>query len=857
MALGGPIPDKSFSVLVFNMEKADEFVNSDALIYVDRFDVQRKTITGMQFTFDEQYDSNQARADQQYDDINARYVERFVGNYETDPILENIFDYTVFNGVAYLSNTHPYTVDSTTYPDPSSDPNLLPFPSIQNTSLVTADNTTETRMMGAWAKSILQNQIFDGVSVMLSSGDFLEIGGLYSTGGTTWKMVSKSDPVVIEDFEVVSEKNVIDYGAVSDGETNNSSVINSIGGYKTIPEGVFGIDNTVNINNLHGEGMIKTSGGLSTTLPSESKNLYNKRIITELNIRFPSYLSALALCSDATYLYPQGLQAFEDKVFLIYGAGGGTSAEMFIVVYSASDLSELTVFKASKTFGEGIAIWREGSNVLLACKHVTEADGNGVGVFDITTLPANLSAPSPDFFHDINIFSLICSDANHVYVQIRNLQGNIVPRNLFYQYDKAFNFIGTKVFDHTVFGTISASSYYSKIQTINSFNGGFICSCGSAIRDPDAPETTKSQLGIREFTSSGGLKREAMLSYDKTKQILEDNGYIVDLLEYEGGCEYNGMVLSLMVTRSHVEPVGGLLLIEEASSNGIDFTSAMSNKSISSSNTFGRRMVAQDNNGIINPETGIVFSELSEILEWMLQSETSVCEIYTTGTALTDIMGEVIPSGAFLKCLTGNFFSFEVTISSTTQNTKLWCTRTGLNTYTQQTFNVTYNNDAYVDGATGIYIGSQGRDKIVTRIDSSLDLSHSEFWNPNGAVGSIRTSGSTTTYLTSSDPRLKTEFQEFTAEEIKETIGNLAQCVGKFSWLSNNQQIVGFNAHKVLDINGLGSEIASDGEGGRDSKIGEKYIDDNGEEKRVSPASIDNSKAVPYLIAAVNYLLNK
>lgn len=47
MALGGPIPDKSFPVLVYNMERADEFVNSDALVFVDRFNKNRKTITAL------------------------------------------------------------------------------------------------------------------------------------------------------------------------------------------------------------------------------------------------------------------------------------------------------------------------------------------------------------------------------------------------------------------------------------------------------------------------------------------------------------------------------------------------------------------------------------------------------------------------------------------------------------------------------------------------------------------------------------------------------------------------------------------------------------------------------------------
>lgn len=55
---------------------------------------------------------------------------------------------------------------------------------------------------------------YNSVYEMLS--DTTEIGKLYSTGGTTWKMVSKSDPVVIGDFEPVGYVHSKDFGLGSD-----------------------------------------------------------------------------------------------------------------------------------------------------------------------------------------------------------------------------------------------------------------------------------------------------------------------------------------------------------------------------------------------------------------------------------------------------------------------------------------------------------------------------------------------------------------------------------------------------------------------------------------------------------------
>lgn len=55
-------------------------------------------------------------------------------------------------------------------------------------------------------------------------------------------------------------------------------------------------------------------------------------------------------------------------------------------------------------------------------------------------------------------------------------------------------------------------------------------------------------------------------------------------------------------------------------------------------------------------------------------------------------------------------------------------------------------NSKYISGATGTMISSR---------TSTGSVSHINFTNPNGTVGSVMTSGTTTTYATTSDPRLK------------------------------------------------------------------------------------------------------
>jgi len=177
-------------------------------------------------------------------------------------------------------------------------------------------------------------------------------------------------------------------------------------------------------------------------------------------------------------------------------------------------------------------------------------------------------------------------------------------------------------------------------------------------------------------------------------------------------------------------------------------------------------------------------------------------------------------------------------------------------------------------------------------IDNSTNLttarSSLRFFNPNGNVGSIQTSGTATSYVTSSDPRLKSEFKPITGASEMILEARDQGMIGEFHFLSDDtQKVWGYNAHKVADLQlGFGG---SEGDGPRDAELGAVYeesvmseravmvaeLDDDGEptgemiesgeveayevspEKRVTPAGIDQSKRVPLLEAAIGELLDR
>ncbi|AGN51399.1 hypothetical protein VPJG_00035 [Vibrio phage jenny 12G5] len=106
----------------------------------------KKTMWGIENDAGNQYESIQNRSDEQYSDINNKYILRNKGDYSTDPLLEFYYEFTDLNGLIYFPIVAPYQVDSTTYPDPSNDPNLR-LGQATDDSLVTSTGSTTPRRL--------------------------------------------------------------------------------------------------------------------------------------------------------------------------------------------------------------------------------------------------------------------------------------------------------------------------------------------------------------------------------------------------------------------------------------------------------------------------------------------------------------------------------------------------------------------------------------------------------------------------------------------------------------------------------------------------------------------------------------
>lgn len=186
--------------------------------------------------------------------------------------------------------------------------------------------------------------------------------------------------------------------------------------------------------------------------------------------------------------------------------------------------------------------------------------------------------------------------------------------------------------------------------------------------------------------------------------------------------------------------------------------------------------------------------------------------------------------------------------------------------HTGNTGAVTFNGPTIIGSAIeGVNISFANLGLIQISTSKTIESTHLAFNNPNGKVGSITTSGTATAYNTSSDPRLK-DFKDAPIDSAIDTeFDKLFSCFRAFNWKNDptGDLVWGFDAHACIDA---GTDLGSEGEGPRELSLGDVYKTDKAEvdkdgvetkaavEHKVSPAGVDQSKAVPILLAKIEQL---
>ena len=233
------------------------------------------------------------------------------------------------------------------------------------------------------------------------------------------------------------------------------------------------------------------------------------------------------------------------------------------------------------------------------------------------------------------------------------------------------------------------------------------------------------------------------------------------------------------------------------------------------------------------------------------------------------------------------------------RNQRFWGRTKEAGTWSQQEFYHTGNTgsavfDTIPDGTKSEIALSSNAPYTISYVSTLSGLSSMcRFINANGQVGSIQTSGTATSFNTASDPRLKDFKDAPTDSAINDKFDDLFGCFKTFNWKndSDGELVWGFDAHATIDA---GLDLGSEGEGPRELNLGDVYettpavfedkeqpvVYKTGEkkgeqklyadgepvmetvqvevtaaiEKKVSPAGVDQSKAVPILLAKIEQL---
>jgi hypothetical protein len=141
---------------------------------------------------------------------------------------------------------------------------------------------------------------------------------------------------------------------------------------------------------------------------------------------------------------------------------------------------------------------------------------------------------------------------------------------------------------------------------------------------------------------------------------------------------------------------------------------------------------------------------------------------------------------------------------------------------------------------SGFIPDSDGRATLIMRTNTTSSMTLCDFGNPNGSTGSIQVSGTSTSYVTSSDYRLK--------ENIAPMTGALAKVTQlkpvTYKWKTDGADGQGFIAHEL-------AEIVPDCVVGVKDAV-QTYLDDDGNEQtRPAYQGIDTSFLIATLTAAI------
>lgn len=449
--------------------------------------------------------------------------------------------------------------------------------------------------------------------------------------------------------------NVKDFGAVGDGVTDDTKAFEAAAakGRVFVPAGSYVVSRLVRGDFCGLSGVSFPKAKIPVSRMDKESFAFRRRPIAALKIYtkdFDAYVQSKILV--------QALAISDGLAFISFSPDANADEKRhWVGVYDLVSGERKAFFStgtlnAEYPWNEGLRVYWENGHRYLVCKTFEDGDSTpGLGIYDITTFPANGAAATVVARHpNLNLLSTWCYGDGFYYVKQTTRAGGVArDQILFAKYNESFERVGFIYLapEDGTRGNATNTDISAKAQSMAFTNGQLILGCGAwyggGIIDRYAYQ------GVKFFTPNG-VKTQSLLCFpDKAAQLFSSAlGVAVSQQENEGLTVADGRLYSLVVINSpNIE--GGtaptFAVVEEQSDcvDAIDFSSAevadgAVNTDRLSIGVFP--LLSSDDKTIANPQTGEVFSTIADVLNYMESSGQRLLSIYLGRASLLDLDGK-------------------------------------------------------------------------------------------------------------------------------------------------------------------------------------------------------------------------
>jgi hypothetical protein len=422
-----------------------------------------------------------------------------------------------------------------------------------------------------------------------------------------------------------------------------------------------------------GNRVVTLGNGLSAArIPAKITDfVYRKSVVDEFPLEFIGYATALATSPGATFLFPQGF-SYDDagNTFIKY-APDQSPVFSIIVVYDSTGTQ--TSWFGVATGGESAVVRNEG-----ASRFLYNRSGSALFKYDITTLPTTADIVIGS---DVGITAVglqySFGDEKWIIEQDFADLGVENSRTKWNIYDEDFNKTGEFFVSKSIVGFQDSSNttfpFIPKTQGVLLKDGDVLFGLGgSYIPALDgATSDAVSDFGVARCSYEGSLIKYGAVQADSFLTSLSDAGFTIERTESEGLAAHpDGSLRHLFISLrpGNVNaPTDGIIIFKEDDASGVDYTDIASTYVPFDLKRLSLGIYPRGvDGGIYNPFTGVEFTALSDLLDFMVDMQIPSVSWYSSAVTLTAITGiDSIPTASLVTVKNANNETVIITVGST------------------------------------------------------------------------------------------------------------------------------------------------------------------------------------------------